>query len=242
MAGAMADFQGREAVIALHGLGRTPLAMAPLTKHLREAGYAVRNVGYPSQHYPIAELVEKYLQPVVDELLAAPVSRLHFVGHSMGGIMVRLLLAQQPSPVPAGTLGRIVTIASPHQGTELVDFLTRTPLFRWLKGPAGVQLGTGADALPQQLPAPNYELGSIAGSRSNNAFFSWIIPGPDDGKVAIARTRCEGMRDHIVLPYTHTFIQQRKRTCQQVEHFLRHGHFDHAAEAEQISAQAGEQA
>lgn len=217
----------RECVIVLHGLGRTPLAMAALARHLRAAGYSVRNVGYPSQHYPIEQLVEQYLRPVVDEVMAEGVGKLHFVGHSMGGILSRYLLARYRPPM----LGRVVTIASPHQGTELVDFLSRTPLFRWLKGPAGVQLGTGSNSVPRQLPAPDYELGSIAGTRSNNAFFSWLMPGVDDGKVPVARTRVEGMTDFITLPFTHTFIQQRRRTCQQVEHFLRHGHFDHAAEA-----------
>lgn len=234
MSKARPSTQAREAVISLHGLGRTPLAMAPLARHLREAGFAVRNVGYPSQHYRIEQLVENYLRPVVDELVAEGVPKLHFVGHSMGGILTRYLLSQQRPPM----LGRVVTIATPHQGTELVDFLRRTMIFRWLKGPAGVQLGTGADSLPLQLPAPDYELGSIAGTRSNNLLFSRLIPGVDDGKVPVARTRVDGMSDFIALPFTHTFIQQRRRTLQQVEHFLRHGHFDHAAEAEEVETAA----
>lgn len=234
MSGSGQPAAAREAVISLHGLGRTPLAMAPLARHLREAGFAVRNVGYPSQHYRIEQLVENCLRPVVDELVAEGVPKLHFVGHSMGGILTRYLLSRHRPPM----LGRVVTIATPHQGTELVDFLRRTLVFRWLKGPAGVQLGTGEDSLPQQLPAPDYELGSIAGTRSNNVFFSRIIPGVDDGKVPVARARVEGMSDFITLPFTHTFIQQRRRTLQQVEHFLRHGHFDHAAEADEAEIAA----
>lgn len=228
MSGDPAEGGERETVILLHGLGRTPLAMAAMARHLRASGFTVRNVGYPSQHYPIERLVENYLQPVVDELVAQAVPRLHFVGHSMGGILTRQLLSRQRPPM----LGRVVTIASPHQGTELVDFLRRTGIFGWLKGPAGLQLGTGSDSLPRQLPPPDYELGSIAGTRSNNFFFSRLLPGVDDGKVSLARTQLDGMADFIALPFTHTFIQQRRRTCQQVEHFLRHGHFDHAAEAE----------
>lgn len=212
-----------EGVLVLHGLGRTPLAMMRLAQHLEAAGYLVENLGYPSQEHSVEQLAERFVQPAVTQLQARGISRLHFVGHSMGGILTRVLV-QQLRP---RNLGRAVMIATPNQGTELVDFLSRYWIFRKLKGPAGVQLGTGSNSLPLQLGPVDFEVGVIAGTRSNNWFFSRLMPGADDGKVPVARTRLEGMRDFIALPYSHTFIQQRTRTIEQVLHFLKHGQFDH---------------
>ena len=213
----------QEGVLVLHGLGRTPLAMLRLAQHLEDAGYLVENLGYPSQEHSVEQLAERFVQPAVTALQGQGISRLHFVGHSMGGILTRMLVQQQRPR----NLGRAVMIATPNQGTELVDFLRRYWIFRKLKGPAGVQLGTGADSLPLQLGPVDFEVGVIAGSRSNNWFFSRLMPGADDGKVPVSRTKVEGMSDFITLPYAHTFIQQRSRTIDQTLHFLKHGRFDH---------------
>ena len=71
-----------------------------------------------------------------------------------------------------------------------------------------------------------YELGVIAGNKSIDPLFSQWIPGPNDGKVAVERTRVEGMRDFLVLPHNHTFIMRQPDVMRQVVHFLRYGIFD----------------
>src|ERR1035437_545512 len=97
-------------------------------------------------------------------------------------------------------------LAPPNQGSEVVDKLGRLSLFRWINGPAGQQLGTSGNSLPNQLPVPPVEVGVIAGTRSINWFLSALIPGPDDGKVSVERTKLAGMADFAAVDTTHTFI------------------------------------
>jgi triacylglycerol lipase len=118
-------------------------------------------------------------------------------------------------------------LAPPSQGSEMVDEWGHTRLFQWVNGPAGLELGTDAEALPARLPPPAYPVGIIAGTRSLNPFYSHHIPGRDDGKVAIARARLPGMRDFIALPFSHTWIMCRAETHRQILAFLDRGAFDH---------------
>jgi triacylglycerol lipase len=213
-----------ERVVLLHGLARTGRSMEKMARALAAAGYRVCNVSYPSRKYSIAELVEKFLKPELERCKDKQNLPIHFVTHSMGGILLRLLVASDG----AEGIGRVVMLSPPNGGSEVVDKLGGWGMFRMFNGPAGSELGTVPTALPLSLGPADFHLGIITGNRSINFFLSMLIPGPDDGKVSIERAKLEGMDDFLVIPATHPFIMKHPEAIRQTLHFLQYGEFEHA--------------
>src|SRR5271170_3697590 len=218
-------FGTQEEVILLHGLCRTSRSMVKMERALTEAGYKVRNVDYPSRTASIQKLADDAIGKAVNDCQRDGTTKIDFVTHSLGGILIRSYLARHTIPL----LGRVVMLAPPNQGSEVVDKLGRLFLFKWINGPAGNELGTDKNSVPNKPGPANFPVGIIAGDRSINWINSlFLIPGRDDGKVSIERTKLADMSDHIVIHATHSFIMHNREAIQQTIQFLRAGKFERA--------------
>ncbi len=212
-------------VVLLHGIARTGASMKKLDVFLGKAGYEVLNITYPSTNYDL-ETLASLVHDQISARIKDETRAIHFITHSMGGLVVRRLLYRYRPP----SVGRVVMLAPPSQGSEVADFL-KTYLngpYQFLYGPAGQELGTeGQKGFPVE-----YELGIIAGDRSLDPFGSLLIPGKDDGRVSVTHTKTEGMQDHITIHATHTFIMNNKEAMAQALFFLQHGTFRYPPQPE----------
>ena len=223
-----AQTMAREHVILLHGLCRTNASMAPMQRALADAGYAVSNLDYPSRSASVESLGESVIGPALADCRRQGATRIHFVTHSLGGILVRSYFSRHAAEAD---IGNVVMLGPPSQGSEVVDRLGDWPVFSSINGPAGRELGTSPTSTPNQLGPTRLCVGIIAGTRSINWINSLLIPGPDDGKVSVEKTKLAGMADHRVIAASHPFLMRNRLAIRQTLAFLRTGLFQRPAPA-----------
>ena len=124
-------------------------------------------------------------------------------------------------------------LSPPHKGSQTVDLLKDYPLFKKILGPASLQLGTDPESFPNRLGPADFELGIITGDRTIDPISSWIIPGVDDGKVAVEHTKLEGMTDFLVVNVSHAYIMENPEVVLEVINFLKNGRFSNTGELRQ---------
>jgi hypothetical protein len=193
-----------------------------MERSLEGNGYYVANVDYPSRDHEIEVLAPLAIEDGLDQCSEnSGTSTVHFVTHSLGGILVRVYLVDNT----IANLGRVVMLAPPNQGSKAVDEMERIPGFDWLNGPAGYQLGKGPESVPLRLGAPDFDFAVIAGDRTIDPITSALLDDPDDGKVSVSDTRLEGMRDFVVVPVSHALIMQNREVIRLVMNYLARGSF-----------------
>ena len=211
-----------DCVVLLHGLARTSMSMNPMQRALDDEGFETVNIDYPSRDYAVEELAEIAIPKGLSACRARDdIGRIHFVAHSLGGILLRQYLSQKE----IAELGRVVMLGPPNQGSTAVDELQGFPGFDWLNGPAGLQLGKGQGSVPLRLGPAAFELGVIAGNRTIDPITSSVLENPDDGRVSVEDTKLDGMSDFVVVDHSHAFMMRMRRPIELTIRFLQNGSF-----------------
>jgi len=214
-----------ECVVLLHGLGRTYRSMSGMQETLTGAGHHTVNLDYPSTKKNIESIAGENFPPAIDQCREFNPAVIHFVTHSLGGIVVRKAFNENRPE----KLGRVVMLSPPNRGSALVDKLKDWRLYIWLNAPAGQQLSTAPDSVPNQLGRVDFPVGIITGDRYAffDAWFSFLIPGEDDGKVSVERAKVDGMSDFLLVHESHSFIMDSDYVKAETVYFLIHGTFRH---------------
>jgi pimeloyl-ACP methyl ester carboxylesterase len=208
-------------VVLLHGIARTSRSLRKVESALRTCGFATLNLDYASRRKPLDALAAD-IHPDIAAFADSLGGPLHFVAHSMGGLLTRVYVAHYR---PAA-LGRVVMLGTPNGGSEVADLLKRLSIFRALYGPAGQQLTTEQDDRLTSLPPLDYAVGVIAGIRSIDPIASrFILPRPNDGRVSVQSAKLANMADHTIVKASHTGLLRHRVAIDQTISFLQDGRF-----------------
>lgn len=214
----------KDCVILLHGLARSHYCMAKLASMLKRSHYAVVNGDYPSTTKSIKTLAEFYLPPMIAACQKINPHSIHFVTHSMGGILLQYYLQNHR----IAHLGRIVMLSPPNHGSQVADLLHNNWLFKWITGPAGQELTTSQNSTPNQIHLKQpYQIGIIAGTFNFVPFGYYLFNDDNDGAVSVSSAKSHIMKDFISFPVSHPFIMDNTAIHQQILYFLRVGKFKH---------------
>ncbi|MGI9228314.1 MAG: esterase/lipase family protein [Gammaproteobacteria bacterium] len=214
MATATPEHDPAEAIVLIHGLWVNGIEMSLLKRRLRKRGYPV----YQFRYHSVLNSPAENAASLASFVAKLPHPTLHFVCHSLGGLVIRHYFASQSRLKP----GRIVTLGSPHQGSGAARHLRRLPAGDRLFGKSLEQGLLGA--CPPW--SGNHALGSIAGTLNLGLGRLLLrLPAPNDGAVTVAETQLENMADHLQLHVSHLGLVLSRTTSLQCEHFIRHSEF-----------------
>jgi triacylglycerol lipase len=213
---------GEKHVVVLHGLIVNKYFMSGICSHLEKEGYTVHSMSYPTRAKTFEKLLDDHVAPFINSV---PAKKIDFVVHSMGGIMVRMYALKYG----VKRIRRVVMIGTPNKGSQVADFVSDMPAFKWYLGEAGKSLGTTGDGVHARLPAVNFECGVIAGDNhwfrlARNAMVP-DLPKPNDGVVSVESTKVAGMKEHTVISGDHSQMVWMPSVWKMSAAFLKNGTF-----------------
>ena len=218
----------QETVVLLHGIGHCKLNMLYLEKAFKKRGYKTLNITYPSLTHDIKTLSKSLHERLEKKQVWQNSEKVHFVAHSMGGLVGGFYLQDHNESIPLGKMGRVIMLGTPHKGSEVADGLKDFWLYKLVFGQAGQELVTDLRK-ENMIKEPDYELGIIAGTKNGlHPLGRFYIHGPHDGCVSVESTQLEGMKDHITMPVLHGLMAWNSKSRKQVIYFIEHGEFKHA--------------
>lgn len=214
----MAERENGDLIVFLHGFMRTGHNMAFLSRHFSDAGYRTLSPSLPLYIKSLDECTSVFEKYFVRE--AGNYGIVHFIGHSMGGLVIRNFLSRNKIINP----GRCVLIGTPNKGSDLVGIVEKyaSPVMNIIK--PYLALRPGGPNIPLPINTPSPEIGLIAGNR-NNLLLSRLIKRDNDGRVAVEAVPYDGMKDFTILPYNHDEIHHKKETVCLIMNFIKTGYF-----------------
>ena len=215
------QLRSERVAVVVHGLGRSRSSMSKLSKSLYEAGWDVLDMGYPSTRRSLGEHAEQ-LSELLNHLARDGAKQVDFVTHSLGGIVVRAAMARDDAWEGTLTVGRLVMLAPPSQGSALAQALKDFVPFRMVMGEVGPQLSLDEAS---QVPAPECPFAVVAAQRGDGGGWNPLLRGEDDGVVRVEETKLEGMEDFLSVRGLHTFVMDKAEVVEAVVHYLEHGDF-----------------
>ncbi len=213
--------KNKEFVVFIHGFADRPYTMWKIEKQLQKEGYSVLNFDYSSTKWTMDTIVVRLHDEIVDKCKNA--EKIHFVTHSYGGLIIRAYLSQYLAEI----YGRLVMIAPLNQGSIIVEQFEDVPVFKKIYGPVLEKLGKDPDDYFMKYPIPEIPFGIIAGGLNNKYGFNPLIPGDDDGTLAVEETKLQGCQDFILKPGLHSTLLWQNEVIKQIILFLEEGRFEH---------------
>lgn len=211
-------------LISLHGLARKSSSMSKITKEFKKQNFIVWNETYPSTEKKIEDL-SPFVKKGLDFCNTNNADEIYFVTHSMGGILVRHYFQNFNDQVLLNKIKAVVMLAPPNHGSEIVDAFKTKSWFKWFNGPAGEQLGTDPNSLPNQLKPIPLNIGIITGNSSSDPWFSYLFSGPNDGKVSVKSAKLKEMKGFLIVPRGHTFIMDSDDVIKNIFNFFQKNTF-----------------
>ncbi|MHA2067064.1 MAG: esterase/lipase family protein [Candidatus Thorarchaeota archaeon] len=208
-----------ELIILLHGIFRAKDAFGPMTQRLREEGWEAHSLNYPSTLQSLDEHAIG-LEKLLNRLEG--ISKVHFVTHSMGGIVARTLLARESEWKGRIEVGRVVFIATPNKGARIADILQASNLAMLLGGPSLIELTTEK---AKEIPVPDVNFGIVAGIKGDGQGYNPMLDGEDDMTVSVSEVILDGAEDQLLVRALHTIIQINPKVIDGTVSYLRTGRF-----------------
>jgi pimeloyl-ACP methyl ester carboxylesterase len=210
----------RELVVLVHGFGRTGYNMGFLKNYFVEQGYAVWAPTLPTAFRSVDACAGILAKKLADRDSIEAYERVHFVGHSMGGLIIRRYLADHDLP----NMGKCVLIGSPNGGTPLGAIARKwLPPLTWIS-PAYQSFQPGGVPITHPMHNPPPDFGAIAGD-GGGLLLGRLIDTVNDGRVPVDSVPFPGMTAFILLHYHHDEIHHKKETADLIARFLETGLF-----------------
>ncbi|MFB9217162.1 alpha/beta fold hydrolase [Vibrio sinaloensis] len=219
------QFEANDQVVVLaHGLGRSDVAMWRMTRRLEGAGYLVCTLDYKTIGQSVSDVLNVTTNQIDSCVSSAP--KVHFIGHSLGGLVIRSYLQHHPDMIDSEQMGEVVLIGTPNKGSEVADHYDGTWLMS-IGGEISQALATGDKSLGNQIEDLDANIGIIAGTKATR-LTDTVFNGPNDGLVSVESTKLSNMSDFISINVGHSSMRYDEQVARQAIHFLKHGRFDHS--------------